>query len=101
MADLCLFSVEDFLSIYRENIDRSIAQRKSAAPPFPLSPGQRFTGSKQSRAISPDVITAAKIKSGRTVRTRSLYPHPEVAACNGSGSTDAAVNSSCIAPNDH
>ena len=50
------------------------------------------------RGVAPERIVASKIEDGEVVRSRPLCPHPEVAVYDGSGSTDAAENFSCRAP---
>jgi feruloyl esterase len=47
---------------------------------------------------APDSIIATHFTSGRADRTRPLCAYPEVAVYNGTGSTDAAANFSCLAP---
>ena len=44
---------------------------------------------------APDVIVAAKVSAGTTVRTRPLCPFPKKATYSGAGSTDDAANFSC------
>lgn len=48
--------------------------------------------------VAPETIIASKIEDGEVVRTRPLCAFPEVAAYDGSGSTDEAANFSCVAP---
>ena len=48
--------------------------------------------------IAPETIIASKVIDGEVVRTRPLCAYPEVAAYDGSGSTDEATNFSCVAP---
>ncbi|GAC1459841.1 MAG: tannase/feruloyl esterase family alpha/beta hydrolase [Gemmatimonadaceae bacterium] len=43
----------------------------------------------------PDRIVASLARGGKVVRTRPLCPYPQVAAYNGDGSTDDAVNFVC------
>ena len=43
-------------------------------------------------------IIASRVEEDAVVRTRPLCPYPEVAEWNGTGSTDAAANFSCVAP---
>lgn len=50
------------------------------------------------RDIAPETIIASKIEDGEVTRTRPLCAFPEVAAYDGSGSTDEAENFSCVAP---
>ncbi len=50
------------------------------------------------RGVAPDVITAARVVDGKTVRTRPLCPYPQVAKYRGSGSIDDARNFACAAP---
>lgn len=50
------------------------------------------------RGMAPEQIVASKIEQGEVVRSRPLCPHPEVAVYDGNGSTDAAENFSCRAP---
>ena len=47
---------------------------------------------------APATIPAARIVSGKTVRTRPLCPWPEVARYKGSGSIDDAANFTCQRP---
>ena len=47
---------------------------------------------------APSSIPAARIVSGKTVRTRPLCPWPEVARYKGSGSIDDAANFTCKNP---
>jgi feruloyl esterase len=44
---------------------------------------------------APDMIPAARVVEGQTVRTRPLCPYPQTAVYDGSGSTDALDNFSC------
>jgi feruloyl esterase len=47
---------------------------------------------------APDRIVAARVVSGKTVRTRPLCPYPQTARYNGSGSIDEALNFTCVSP---
>lgn len=47
---------------------------------------------------APDRIEAARILTGKTVRTRPLCPYPQTAKYSGSGSIDAAENFRCAVP---
>jgi hypothetical protein len=48
---------------------------------------------------APDKLIAEKRDgSGKVIRTRPLFPYPQVAKYKGSGSTDEAVNFLCITP---
>jgi len=49
--------------------------------------------------LAPDSIKAWRAEDGKVTRTRPLCPYPQVAAYSGSGSTDAAANFACKAPN--
>lgn len=44
---------------------------------------------------APDRIVAAQVEQGRTLRTRPLCPHPQVAVYGGSGSKDEAASYRC------
>jgi feruloyl esterase len=46
---------------------------------------------------APQQIPAARIRDGKTDRTRPLCPYPQVATYKGSGSTDEAANFTCEA----
>lgn len=48
---------------------------------------------EQQRA--PDRVTAARIRDGKTDRTRPLCPYPQIARYKGAGSTDEAGNFVC------
>ncbi len=48
--------------------------------------------------VAPASITAARVVSGKTVRTRPLCAWPEVARYKGSGSADDAANFTCGRP---
>ena len=43
----------------------------------------------------PERIEAARVENGDVVRTRPLCPYPQVAAFDGSGSTDDSANFTC------
>jgi feruloyl esterase len=45
--------------------------------------------------IAPEGLVGSHIEGGKVVRTRPLYPYPEVAVYTGSGSIDDAVNFTC------
>jgi feruloyl esterase len=45
----------------------------------------------------PRQIPAARVRDGKTDRTRPLCPYPQVAVYQGSGSTDEASNFTCAA----
>jgi feruloyl esterase len=47
---------------------------------------------------APEQVAAARIRDGKTDRTRPLCPFPQVARYKGSGSTDEAANFTCAAP---
>ena len=47
---------------------------------------------------APDRIVASKLVNGAVIRTRPLCPYPQVAAYNGSGSTDEAASFTCKVP---
>lgn len=44
---------------------------------------------------APDQIAAARVRGGKTDRTRPLCPYPQLATYKGSGSTDDAANFTC------
>jgi feruloyl esterase len=44
---------------------------------------------------APEQILAARVRDGRTDRTRPLCPYPQVAVYKGTGSTDEALNFTC------
>jgi len=44
---------------------------------------------------APERIEAARVRAGKTDRTRPLCPYPQVGVYNGSGSTDESANFSC------
>jgi feruloyl esterase len=44
---------------------------------------------------APDRIEAARVRDGKTDRTRPLCPYPQVASYKGWGSTDDAANFVC------
>jgi feruloyl esterase len=44
---------------------------------------------------APERIVAAQIEQGRTIRTRPLCPHPQVAKYSGSGDPNDAANFRC------
>jgi feruloyl esterase len=46
---------------------------------------------------APQQIPAARVRDGKTDRTRPLCPYPQVATYKGSGSTDEASNFTCVA----
>jgi feruloyl esterase len=46
---------------------------------------------------APEHIAAARIRDGKTDRTRPLCPFPQIAKYKGSGSTDDAANFTCAA----
>jgi feruloyl esterase len=46
---------------------------------------------------APEHILAARVRDGKTDRTRPLCPFPQVAKYKGSGSTDEAANFTCEA----
>ena len=50
------------------------------------------------RGAAPAAITASHVVEGKTVRTRPLCPHPQVARYKGSGSIDEAASFACAAP---
>jgi feruloyl esterase len=47
---------------------------------------------------APDAILASHSIDGKVDRTRPLCPYPQVSRYKGAGSTDDAVNFSCVAP---
>jgi feruloyl esterase len=47
------------------------------------------------KAKAPNAITAARVKEGKTVRTRPLCAYPQTAEYTGSGSIDEAANFRC------
>lgn len=47
---------------------------------------------------APSSIPAARVRDGKSDRTRPLCPFPQVAKYKGSGSTDEAINFTCSAP---
>ena len=47
---------------------------------------------------APDQITASHVTNGKIDRTRPLCPYPQVAKYKGKGSTDEAINFSCVKP---
>ena len=47
---------------------------------------------------APDRIVASRVRDDKVDRTRPLCPYPSVARYDGSGSTDAAENFSCVKP---
>jgi len=48
--------------------------------------------------VAPQSIAASRIVGGKTVRTRPLCPHPQVARYTGMGSIDDASNFRCATP---
>ncbi len=44
---------------------------------------------------APEQIPAARVRDGKTDRTRPLCPYPQVAVYKGTGSTDEALNFTC------
>ncbi|MGH9675276.1 MAG: tannase/feruloyl esterase family alpha/beta hydrolase [Bryobacteraceae bacterium] len=50
------------------------------------------------QGTAPDRLPAARVVSGKVVRSRPLCPYPQVAKYKGSGSLDDAVSFSCAAP---
>ncbi|HVW11877.1 MAG TPA: tannase/feruloyl esterase family alpha/beta hydrolase [Bryobacteraceae bacterium] len=44
---------------------------------------------------APDQIPAARVRNGKTERTRPLCPYPQLATYKGSGSLDDAANFTC------
>ncbi len=46
---------------------------------------------------APESIAAARVRDGKTERTRPLCPYPQVAVYKGTGSTDDAANFACRA----
>ena len=49
------------------------------------------------RGAAPAAISASHVVEGKTVRTRPLCPHPQVARYKGSGSIDEAASFACAA----
>jgi feruloyl esterase len=47
---------------------------------------------------APERMTASRVRSGKTDRTRPLCPYPQVAVYSGAGSTDDAGNFTCRVP---
>ena len=50
------------------------------------------------KGTAPETMIAAQVVQGETKRTRPLCVYPQVATWNGTGSSDAAANSSCVRP---
>ena len=50
------------------------------------------------KGTAPDTILASHLTNGAVDRTRPLCPYPQVAAYEGTGSTDDAANFACKAP---
>jgi feruloyl esterase len=48
---------------------------------------------------APEEIIASHLTNGKVDRTRPLCVYPKVAKYKGSGSTDDAMNFSCVSPN--
>jgi len=48
------------------------------------------------KGIAPDQFTASLVAKGQTVRTRPICAYPQYARWNGTGSTDAAANFTCV-----
>ena len=48
--------------------------------------------------VAPQSIPASQVSGGKTVRTRPLCPHPQVAKYKGAGNVDDAANFLCAAP---
>jgi len=48
--------------------------------------------------VAPASVLASRVVDGKTVRTRPLCPHPQVARYRGTGSLDDAANFVCAAP---
>jgi hypothetical protein len=44
---------------------------------------------------APARIIASSFKEGKVLRTRPLWPYPQVATYKGTGSTDDAANYTC------
>jgi feruloyl esterase len=47
------------------------------------------------RGAAPAAVVASRVVDGKTVRTRPLCPHPQVARYRGTGSIDEAANFAC------
>ena len=50
------------------------------------------------KGSAPEQLVGAHVEQGKTTRTRTLCPYPQVARYKGTGSIDEAVNFSCAAP---
>ena len=50
------------------------------------------------KGVAPDKLIASHITNGKVDRTRPLCLYPQVARWKGTGSSDDAVNFSCVAP---
>ena len=75
---------------------------QGASGAVPLTPDRdifRALMAWSEKGAAPSSITASRIQSGATVRTRPLCPYPQVARYKGTGSTDEAANFSCVAAN--
>ena len=48
--------------------------------------------------VAPQSIQASQVSGGKTVRTRPLCPHPQIAKYKGAGNVDDAANFLCAAP---
>ncbi len=50
------------------------------------------------KGVAPGSVQASRVVEGKTVRTRPLCPHPQVARYRGTGSIDEAASFVCAAP---